>query len=169
MQTLTDRYVRNPRGTVVHRPDCPHKGNAVAWAYADGKKLTEVLAQLSSLPWMRACQHCMSNPSGPPSLQLELGRALRDHGTAVVDANADTAWKATVDQAIDHLAGLGEPFTADTVRALGVPDPASPRAWGARFLAAAKQGRIHRVGYTPSLRASVHAHPIALWKGGTPA
>lgn len=99
------------------------------------------------------------------SEQLELGRALRDEGVAIADENADQWWKATADQAIDHLAATGRPFSADDVRALGVPDPVSPRAWGARFLAASKQGRITPVGYVQSARPSVHAHPIRLWRG----
>lgn len=99
------------------------------------------------------------------STQLELGQALRDEGVRVANDNADDFWKATADQAIDHLAATGRPFTADDVRDLGVPDPISPRAWGARFLAASRQGRIVRVGYVPSRRASVHAHPIAQWRG----
>lgn len=97
--------------------------------------------------------------------QLELGRALRDEGTAIADENAGDWWRSCADQAIDTLAATGRPFTADDVRDLGVPDPASPKAWGARFLAAAKSGRITRIGYTPSRRASVHAHPIAVWQG----
>ena len=99
------------------------------------------------------------------SEQLTLGQALRDTGIAVANENADDWWKSTADQAIDHLASLGRPFSADDVRALGVPDPASPRAWGGRFAAAAKQGRIQRIGYVQSQRPSVHAHPIALWRG----
>jgi hypothetical protein len=97
--------------------------------------------------------------------QLELGQALRDEGVARVDAAQDEWWKSCADQAIDTLAAAGRPFTADDVRDLGVPDPTSPRAWGARFLTAARQGRIVRVGYVPSRRASVHAHPIAQWRG----
>lgn len=162
--TGTERYVRNPRGTVVHRPDCAYRGNAAPWRYADGRTLSSVLAEIGQTPWLRACTRCMQ-PSGAPGLQLELGRALRDRGAAVADENAGQDWRSVADRAIDHLASTGRPFTADDVRALGVPDPSSPRAWGARFLAASKQGRIERVGYAPSRRASVHAHPIAVWKG----
>lgn len=98
--------------------------------------------------------------------QLELGRVLRDAGTMAVDQRDDNAWwRSCADQAIDALAASGRPFTADDVRELGVPDPSSPKAWGARFLAAARAGRIVRVGYQPSRRASVHAHPVAVWQG----
>jgi hypothetical protein len=97
--------------------------------------------------------------------QLEIGQALREIGVAQANENTDIWWRSCADQAIDTLAATGRPFTADDVRDLGVPDPPSPKAWGARFLSASRQGRIVRVGYTPSRRASVHAHPIALWTG----
>lgn len=97
--------------------------------------------------------------------QMELGEVLKQDGTSRADASADAWWKATADQAIDHLAATGQPFTADDVRDLGVPDPSSPKAWGARFLSASRQGRIVRVGYQPSRRLSVHAHPVAVWQG----
>lgn len=98
--------------------------------------------------------------------QLELGRTLRDAGTFAVDSRDDHAdWRTEVDREIDRLAATGLPFTADDVRARGIPDPISAKAWGARFLAAAKQRRIVRVGYQPSRRPSVHAHPVAVWRG----
>lgn len=101
------------------------------------------------------------------SEQLELGRTLRDAGTYAVDSRADHAdWRECADSGIDYLAATGRPFTADDVRALSwVDEPTSPKAWGARFLAAARGGRIVRVGYRPSRRASVHAHPVAVWRG----
>lgn len=97
--------------------------------------------------------------------QMTLGEALKQIGTTRADLAADQLWKTLADAAINRLAATGEPFTADDVRALGVPDPSSPKAWGARFLTAARQGRIVRVGYVPSRRPSVHAHPIAQWRG----
>jgi hypothetical protein len=97
--------------------------------------------------------------------QMTLGEALKEIGTTRADLAADPDWKATADAAIDQLAATGQPFTADDVRALGVPDPDSRKAWGARFLSASRAGRIIRVGYVPSKRPSVHAHPIAQWRG----
>ena len=97
--------------------------------------------------------------------QMSIGELLKEQGTRRADEAADAIWKQLADAAIDRLAKAGEPFTADDVRELGVPDPTSPKAWGARFLSAAKSGRIVRVGYVPSRRPSVHAHPIAQWKG----
>lgn len=97
--------------------------------------------------------------------QMTLGEALKEIGTTRADLAADKVWKHLADAAIDQLAAAGQPFTADDVRALGVPDPSSPKAWGARMLSAAKGGRIRRIGYTPSRRPSVHAHPVAVWVG----
>lgn len=97
--------------------------------------------------------------------QLTIGEALREVGIVQANENTDAWWRDCADQAIDSLAVTGRPFTADDVRDLGVPDPPSPKAWGARFLGASRAGRITRVGYQPSRRASVHAHPIAVWVG----
>lgn len=99
--------------------------------------------------------------------QMTLGEALKEIGTSSADLAADKVWKHLVDAGIDRLAATGQPFTADDVRDLGIPDPSSPKAWGARFLSAARAGRIRRVGYVPSRRASVHAHPIAQWVGAS--
>jgi hypothetical protein len=104
--------------------------------------------------------------------QLDLlahAAALRDEGIARADSTVHDDWRQQVDLAIVQLAASGRRFTADDVRALGIDDPASPRAWGARFLGAARAGLIVRVGYRPSTRASVHAHPIAEWQGAAAA
>lgn len=98
-------------------------------------------------------------------IAVRLGRQLRDDGIRRTTRNMDPTWRAQVDQAINQLAATGEPFTADSVRALGVPEPSSPQQWGARFQAAARAGVIRRIGYQPSQRASVHAHPVATWQG----
>lgn len=107
---------------------------------------------------------CATHDPNPEQNQHR-GQALRDQGVAQVDANTDPDWKALVDRVIAQLAATGQPFTADDVRAQGVPEPAQPQAWGSRFLAAARAGHIRRIGYQPSRRASVHAHPIAVWQG----
>lgn len=97
--------------------------------------------------------------------QMTIGELLKEQGTRRADQAADAVWKQLADAAIDRLAATGQPFTTDDVRELGVPDPSSPKAWGARMLSAAKSGRIRRVGYQPSRRPSVHAHPVAVWVG----
>ena len=105
----------------------------------------------------------LSEPAG--TAPAATGRHLKAAGISLADTAAAQEWRDAADKAIADLARRGQPFTADDVRDLGVPDPRSPKAWGGRFLAAAANGIIVRVGYTPSRRASVHAHPIALWRG----
>lgn len=98
--------------------------------------------------------------------QLELGRLRRDVGMAAADAVQPDEWRAAVDEQIDRLARLGQPFVADDVSAIVGDSPTgSQGAMGARFQAAVKRGAIRRVGYVPSRRASVHAHPVAQWVG----
>lgn len=94
------------------------------------------------------------------------GEQLRDAGMAKADAAQPEAWRASVDAVIDTLAASGQPFTADDVSALTGDSPTGSRgAAGARFQYAARRGVIRRVGYVPSRRPSVHAHPVALWVG----
>jgi hypothetical protein len=85
-------------------------------------------------------------------------------GMAQADAAEDEAWKARADIAIDQLAKSGREFTAEDVRA-GAGDPRRPNAFGARLQAASRSGVIVKVGYRASRRASLHAHPVALWRG----
>lgn len=117
----------------------------------------------------RCALHTPARLAGLPepgwSSDAARGMALRDQGVQRADNAADPTWKQQVDAAIAQLAASGRLFTADDVRALGVPEPASPQAWGARMLATSRSRRIVRVGYRPSMRPSVHAHPIAVWQG----
>lgn len=104
-----------------------------------------------------------------PSVTLDpaLGQRLKDHGITLAWDNAAEWWKQTVSAAIDLLAERGVPFTADDVKALGVPDPLhSNNAWGSAFSYAAKHRRvIQRHGFQPGGRASVHGHMISVWVG----
>lgn len=98
--------------------------------------------------------------------QMSFGDLLRDQGAARADAAQPEEWKAAVDLEIARLARSGREFTADDVSSVVGDSPTgSQGAMGARFLAAAKRGVIVRVGYVKSSRPSVHAHPIAQWKG----
>lgn len=91
---------------------------------------------------------------------------LRDEGMAKADAAQPSEWRAMVDAVIDTLAASGQPFTADDVNQLTGDSPTGSRgAAGARFNYAARRGVIRRIGYVPSRRPSVHAHPVALWVG----
>lgn len=98
--------------------------------------------------------------------QLVLGEELRDEGIARADAAQPDEWKTAVDRQIARLAATGRPFTADDVSTVVGDSPTgSQGAMGARFMAASRRGVIQRIGYVPSGRASVHAHPVAQWKG----
>lgn len=93
------------------------------------------------------------------------GAARRDAGAEQADENTPDSWKAACDRAIALLAAKPAPFTAEAVRALVGAPPHHPNAMGSRFLAAARAGLITRVGYAPSARPTLHAHPIAVWQG----
>jgi D-arabinose 1-dehydrogenase-like Zn-dependent alcohol dehydrogenase len=92
------------------------------------------------------------------------GWPLAVAGMAQADAAEHEAWKTKADAAIDQLAKSGKDFTAEDVRAIA-GDPSRPNAFGARIQAAKRDGTIVRVGYRASQRASLHAHPIAVWRG----
>lgn len=93
------------------------------------------------------------------------GAARRDAGAEQVDENTSETWRAACDRAIATLARKRRPFTAEAVRDLVGDPPHHPNAMGSRFLAAARAGLITRVGYAPSARPTLHAHPIAVWQG----
>lgn len=94
------------------------------------------------------------------------GERLRDEGMARADSVQPQQWRDDVDRHIAALAQTGQAFTADVVSALAGDSPTGSRgAMGARFHHAARRGLIERVGYVPSRRPSVHAHPVALWRG----
>jgi hypothetical protein len=94
------------------------------------------------------------------------GWPLAIAGMAQADAAEHQAWKTKADAAIDRLAKSGKEFTAEDVRAIA-GDPRRPNAFGARIRAAWKAGTIVKCGYRASQRASLHAHPIAVWRGST--
>lgn len=97
---------------------------------------------------------------------MELGQVLRDQGMAAADQAQPDEWKAAVDVEIARRAAAGVPFTADDVSAVVGDSPTgSQGAMGARFMAASRRGVIRRVGYVPSRKPSVHAHPVAQWMG----
>lgn len=98
--------------------------------------------------------------------QMNIGDLLRDVGMQRADLAQPDQWRTAVDDEINRLAALGEPFTADDVSSVVGDSPTgSQGAMGARFNAAARRRVIRRVGYVPSRRPSVHSHPVALWQG----
>lgn len=88
------------------------------------------------------------------------------------DHAASFAWREAVDVAIRQCAVSGREFTADDVRVLlsdgdrGVVD-AHPNAYGARFQAARKAGRIVAVGARASDRPASHGRLLRVWRGSS--
>lgn len=93
---------------------------------------------------------------------LAESQRLRDEGIAKVEGASDDWDRAVVDRVILEVAARGVRFSANDCRPLFPPD-IRPALLGARFLAAAKAGRITKVGYTPSTDKGTHSHPIAEW------
>lgn len=91
----------------------------------------------------------------------ETAQAARETGVALVEGASDDWARAVVDQAIRAAAESGRSFSANDLRDL-LPAERSGLI-GARFLAAAKAGRIIRVGYTPATHAAGHGRPVAVW------
>lgn len=100
-----------------------------------------------------------------PLTLAALSAALRDYGVHQADENTDAWWKSCADRAIDYLAALDYPFSADHVAAM-VPAPDHPCRWGARFHAAVHAGVIRPVGYVLSERPSRHRGVQRLYRGG---
>ena len=97
----------------------------------------------------------------------EAGRRLREEGmaragTGVNLVSAD-AWRSKAREALDVLVANGQPFTADDVVELAGLPP-HPNMLGPVFVACARTGRIHRVGYQPGGRASAHRRVQAVWQ-----
>jgi hypothetical protein len=95
------------------------------------------------------------------------GERRKADGIARVMANTPTEWGQLFDDTLALLAASGAPFTSEDVTALvGLPPPGTHRsAVGARMNAAARAGRITRVGYVQAKRANQHATVISEWKG----
>ena len=104
---------------------------------------------------------------------------LRAEGHAATDA-ADVhparEFAPYYDAAIEHLAGEGNPFTADCVTAYaeslarsdGREFTPSPALIGSRFGHARKAGLITRTDWAPSQRKTRHGSENRVWVGTTP-
>jgi hypothetical protein len=98
--------------------------------------------------------------SSAPLTLAALSAALRDYGIAQANDNTDAWWKSCADRAIEYLADLGQPFSADHVAEL-VPAPDHPCRWGARFHAAVRAGVV-----VLSARPSRHRGVQRVYVGG---
>lgn len=86
-------------------------------------------------------------------------------GPEQANDNADGWWTSCCDVAINYLAGLGKPFSADAVTAL-IPPADHPNRIGGRFHAAVRAGTIRPVGYVLSSRPSRRGGVQRLYVGG---
>lgn len=82
----------------------------------------------------------------------------------LVESAAPPDWLWSARNLIERLAATGEPFTTDDVWQ-ALPQPPEPRAIGALIRAAAKAGKIRRVGWRESSRPECHRRPVAMWEG----
>lgn len=96
---------------------------------------------------------------------LQSARGAREAGAAAADEAAGEWWRRIADQAIRAIARRGLPFTADDlVDRTGLPEAANPRAMGARFTSAHRDGVIRLVGYAMS-RPSCRGAVVRVWQG----
>ena len=130
-------------------------------APATGTGLSENAA--AKLP-LSAQSRALRAESAPTTL-VALSAALRDYGIAQANENGDAWWTSCADRAIEYLADLGQPFSADQVAEL-VPAPDHPCRWGARFHAAVRAGVVVPTGYTLSARPSRHRGVQRVYVGG---
>lgn len=108
----------------------------------------------------------MTTTQRPKTIAELVDEARRERDAAIAmaeDADRDGWDRKVIDQAIDAFADSRRPFSANDLRDL-LPDVRSALI-GSRFLAAAKQGRIRKVGLVTSTKRNTHAKPVAQWIG----
>lgn len=92
---------------------------------------------------------------------------LRDRGVAQVDRHASSWERDAIDKALaDAIAAAraaGGTFTANDLRAQ-LPEGVHRPLIGARFLAAAKAGRVVRIGYARSTDPRTRSAVVAVWR-----
>lgn len=96
--------------------------------------------------------------------QLGLFADAHAEAAAAAEAEAVTAWHRAADRALAAAILTGEQFDAHTLTEQGLADPPRPRLMSALFTSAHRSGRIARVGYHPSRRATCGA-VVAIWQG----
>lgn len=96
--------------------------------------------------------------------QLGLFADAHAEAAAAAEAEAVASWQRAADRALAAAILTGRPFDAHTLTEQGLPDPPRPRLMSALFTSAHRSGRIARVGYHPSRRATCGA-VVAVWQG----
>lgn len=88
----------------------------------------------------------------------------------LVDEHADETWKTEANRLMFRFAAGARPFTADDLWAelqrSGVTTH-EPRALGAVFRRAARDGIITPIGYKASTRPECHGRPVRVWVSST--
>lgn len=90
----------------------------------------------------------------------------RRAGEAAALQAASRAWREEAEAEIERLAHLGQPFTAEDVRAT-VGDAMGPSqcSFGALFSAASKAGIIRQHGWTTAKRPEANGRGLRTWIG----
>ena len=96
--------------------------------------------------------------------QLGLFADEQAEAAAAAKAEAVAVWHRAADRALAAAILTGQPFDAHTLTEQGLPDPPRPRLMSSLFSSAHRSGRIARVGYHPSRRATCGA-VVAVWQG----
>lgn len=87
-------------------------------------------------------------------------------GVKLAEEHADEWWLRCALTGIGYYASLGDPFTADDVRRLGVPEPDHANRWGAAFRRAQADGVIVATGNAkPSTTGSRRGGLLREWRG----
>ena len=78
---------------------------------------------------------------------------------------ADRDWKALAVETARSLASVGEPFTVDDLRRMGVPEPDKPQRWGSLFAALRAQGVVALYSLTLHRTQSGECRSLRVWIG----
>lgn len=78
---------------------------------------------------------------------------------------APEKWRAYCERVIYELAETGEPFTVDSLRRYGVPEPDKTVRWGSIFATMSKRGLIEVVGVHLHQAAGGGISAIREWRG----
>lgn len=78
----------------------------------------------------------------------------------------EVPWKDQAFGVVEDLAKTGMTFTADTLRARGVPEPPiHQNQWGSVFAKASRRGLIKKADNATSPRKSRHGGFLHAWRG----
>ncbi len=79
--------------------------------------------------------------------------------------HSDDWWRDCAERAITQCAATGQPFSADTLIDMGVPEPDVPQRWGSLLSTFHRRGLIEQVGFKNSPRQTRQGGVIRVWRG----